>query len=376
MAAAVNYYKNGGSLSDLKRSFNRNDYTQGYYFGIDKNMISSAVQGHIGEKIGAIGRLNYKFSAGDGCKILRNKKEVGSAVFENGKLNIRGSVKNGDSVHITKDNALRRRLLKNIKPLNIEFAGALKKAQTIDYTVQECRMQNAKCKIAVIDNRFDYDTSGADILIYAPDDYSKIDIKTDKEVYLYLPAYFSAADLSTVKKSLYLFDGIYTDGSYGLKLKEQLKTKLFLGSGVNIFNSPDIEAVKDNYFVLSKELSYKEALDLAHDNAFYYTLGSNAVMNLIYCPFENKCNENLCKGRLVLKDYAGREFPLRKIKLSTCRFEVYNNAYVSCDNQKLNMLYNFIGMKNQDKQKLLSAPNSAQEILFNRTSQISKKGIK
>ena len=64
VGSAVKYYKDifsGASqekltsdISDVKRAFNRGNYTLGYANGQDKNLISSDIQGHIGEKIGTI----------------------------------------------------------------------------------------------------------------------------------------------------------------------------------------------------------------------------------------------------------------------------------------------------------------------------------
>ena len=50
-------------------------------------------------------------------------------------------------------------------------------------------------------------------------------------------------------------------------------------------------------------------------------------MDLIYCPFEKKCNS--CDKREIYKltDENGRKFPLRRYKCAdSCRFEVYNCA--------------------------------------------------
>ncbi len=133
VSAAVGYYKNilsGKSdvrdLSALKRVYNRGNYTSGLAFGQDKNFISSAVQGHIGEFVGVIkvenGKFTVKsdenFSNGDCFKILREGKEVGGALYA-GKikggfaLSCRERLKNGDKAFITTDVALNARLAAN-----------------------------------------------------------------------------------------------------------------------------------------------------------------------------------------------------------------------------------------------------------------------
>ncbi len=132
VGAAVRYYrtlidgKQGKEqmLSDLKRTFNRGNYTKGLAFGQDKRFLSTLVQGHIGEKLGVVKVINgkyhvesgYKPKNGDAFKILREGKEVGGALFlqSAGKSFVIGSkirLKNGDGVFITTDTAVNERVL-------------------------------------------------------------------------------------------------------------------------------------------------------------------------------------------------------------------------------------------------------------------------
>ncbi len=132
VGAAVRYYrtlidgKQGKEqmLSDLKRTFNRGNYTKGLAFGQDKRFLSTLVQGHIGEKLGVVKVINgkyhvasgYKPKNGDAFKILREGKEVGGALFLQsvGKSFVIGSkirLKNGDGVFITTDTAVNERVL-------------------------------------------------------------------------------------------------------------------------------------------------------------------------------------------------------------------------------------------------------------------------
>lgn len=148
VSAAVKYYKNllQGSaqkcdLSALKRTYNRGNYTKGLAFGQDKSLISSAVQGHIGEYLGTVSVVSGKYvcrsafvcGAGDGFKILRGGKEVGGAAFGEKvaggfTLKSSGRLKNGDKVFITTDARLNKKLLegkltKKIKISAEIFAG-------------------------------------------------------------------------------------------------------------------------------------------------------------------------------------------------------------------------------------------------------------
>lgn len=132
VAAAVRYYralldKSGNEkqvLSDLKRTYNRGNYTKGLAFGQDKRFLSTAVQGHIGEKVGVVKVINGKFFVesvfkprqGDAFKILRDGKEVCGATFVKTEgrdfiLSSKIRLKNGDGVFITTDTAVNERVL-------------------------------------------------------------------------------------------------------------------------------------------------------------------------------------------------------------------------------------------------------------------------
>ncbi len=142
VAAAVRYYRtilDGAvgaeqTLSDLKRTFNRGNYTKGLAFGQDKRFLSTQVQGHIGEKLGVVKVVNgqyrveseYKPRTGDAFKILREGKEVGGAIFSKaeGKWFVVSSkyrLKNGDGVFITTDTAVNERILAAKKTGNISL---------------------------------------------------------------------------------------------------------------------------------------------------------------------------------------------------------------------------------------------------------------
>ena len=132
VAAAVRYYRtlldNQGdkelALSDLKRAYNRGNYTKGLAFGQDKRFLSTAIQGHLGEKVGVVQVVNGKFyvesrfrpTQGDAFKILRDGKELGGAVFlkQEGRaftLQSKLRLKNGDSVFVTTDTNSSARVL-------------------------------------------------------------------------------------------------------------------------------------------------------------------------------------------------------------------------------------------------------------------------
>ncbi len=132
VAAAVRYYRRllegkgetSTFLSDLKRTYNRGNYTKGLAFGQDKRLLSTAIQGHVGEKVGVVKVVGGKFlvessfrpQSGDAFKILRDGKEIAGGTFgkQEGKVfSVQSKVrlKNGDGVFITTDTAVNRRVL-------------------------------------------------------------------------------------------------------------------------------------------------------------------------------------------------------------------------------------------------------------------------
>lgn len=158
--AAVRYYRallDGApakeELSDLKRAYNRGDYTRGLAFGQGADFLSRAVQGHIGEKVGTLSLVNGKYfcksdfaaQSGDGFKILRSDEEVGGALFAgSGKggffLSPNARLAAGDEVRVTTDTAGSARLLSCDKKRSIDveveiYAGELPRARCGEITV-------------------------------------------------------------------------------------------------------------------------------------------------------------------------------------------------------------------------------------------------
>lgn len=131
VAAAVGVYRKAidglsFDLSEIKRTYNRGDYTEGYVFGFNGGILSDKIQNHCGEYFGLVkrvygGKLIFDgikpARCGDGFKILRNGFETGNAVcLRNGKeLDCKGDVRVNDVVMITRDAALSEELL-NAEP--------------------------------------------------------------------------------------------------------------------------------------------------------------------------------------------------------------------------------------------------------------------
>ena len=143
-AAAVKYYKTlmegknaSEELSNLKRAFNRGDYTEGLAFGQKKNFLSRKVQGHIGEEVGEVTvtkrgylcKCAFVPEKGDGFKILRNGKEVGGAAFLSAEkdgfyLTSSSRLLAGDKVCVTTSKAASEAALsgKRLRPVKVALS--------------------------------------------------------------------------------------------------------------------------------------------------------------------------------------------------------------------------------------------------------------
>lgn len=182
----------------------------------------------------------------------------------------------------------------------------------------------------------------ADILIYKPSDYADMSALSAMQrghgaKYLYLPPFFTERDERAAAELISHADGLYCEGTYGLILARKYHKPLFAGTGFNLTNAFAVAGVKEagaQYFALSKELTEREQHALAEEGAFALTVGSVKVMDLVYCPFERNCASCDRRSFYTLKDEEGREFPLRRYRVSgsACRFEVYNCASLAAYN--------------------------------------------
>ena len=157
VASAVRYYRgilDGADerelsirLSDLKRAYNRGDYTKGLAFGQDASFLSRSVQGHIGVKVGVVSRVAFRGNRneridrggeypvksdfaprqGDAFKVLRDGAEAGGARFSRaikGGFTVFSAAKllPGDEVFVTTDAAASERALSGGKNLPVRLS--------------------------------------------------------------------------------------------------------------------------------------------------------------------------------------------------------------------------------------------------------------
>lgn len=433
---------NGASLSkgqyeNLKRTFNRGDYTEGYAYGQDKKLISDKVQGHIGSVVASVlaikgnqlilSGLKHNIKEGDSFKVLTGGVETGHAlaVNKNGKVVVLFKEKAfvGSQLAITKDISLKERYMANAKvfpvkavveavigqPLKLTLNGReyysdfivqpaltsavtkteikenLRRKDVYPFEVTPSCVMNEKVfipkkamnalrasayeeyfysfaaernlpsyehnnvkqsdsdnggllqEIAVISNNFDF--NAVDVikkLIFCPNNYNDEAeferffaqaLKFNAEKYLYLPAFLNSKDEKIVVSRLDGFDGVYCEGGSGIFLAKRYNKKIFGGIELNVTNNLTYEQLTIeglDEISLSKELSRAELLQM--NEGYVLSLGAIKIMSLMYCPFSKNCAS--CKRGCLfkLRDSANRVFPVRRYKLSECRFELYNES--------------------------------------------------
>ncbi len=480
------------SFSDLKRSFNRGNYTKGLAFGQKNDFISDKIQGHIGETVGIIESKKGKFATvklttnylpkeKDAYKLIsKNGFEIGNAVFNkvtNDSLiiSINGNASVGDIVNLTTDVSLSEKVLSasrkqiieiiakfiandkaeitcnyNDREVTVSSENVLDVGNTLFLTEEEViacfnkvdglpfipkltviiegkpfipksklnnlrrdfysklfnfeRKQKVKKTLTIqdeiISDRINYNTviisndftsvnlqNSAYVLF--PDDYNndlifntyfKQATKSNAKTYLFIPAYFNTTDEEIILKRSKNFYGVYVDSYQGVIFAKKYGLKYFSGTGVNITNNIDVCAV-DTPFVISKELSLKDcnAIIAKNNNAFVFYFGKTTLMDLIYCPLGKTCSKCYATDNMQLIDENNRAFALRRYKISSCRFNLYNAYDLICPNSLVkNKVINLIGYSEQMRKLIvenLSNTEKLKEIIINYTAGNLNKGI-
>ena len=229
-------------------------------------------------------------------------------------------------------------------------------------------------------------------LIFCPNDYNN-DAEFEKffgdakrfygaRTYLYIPAYLNETDVKIVKKRLADFDGVYGDGLFAIDFAKEAGKELFAGLSFNVFNSFDLKNL-DCKIALSKELSETEIRNggMIKKNSYVFDCGNVLLMNLIYCPFSKKCdNCNATEKNIRLVDEDGRVYRLRKYKLSSCRFEIYNESDLIFTGKKdFNELFNFCSYNSAETERVLKGISDGADLkeLFDKyTYGNLKRGVK
>ena len=283
VAAAVKYYKNilrnaltGTDFSDLKRTYNRGNYTKGLAFGQDKSFISSAVQGHIGEFVGLIKVQNGKyiclskqnFRKGDSFKILRNGSEVGGADFseqiKNG-FTVTSATKlySGDKVFVTTDTAVNERLL------NIQ------RKIPVNLIIKLCQGKRAEIKVNGIIIKGDNVLSAAKTRPLSEEEIKNCFNKTDKYPFEIIfteiltdGVFMASSELNNLRRRTYAeyYAGISGNNNEAVEKKHELPQ-------INNVKNKKIAVICDNFINISADIAVlkpNDYSDIKFDlNRFY-----------------------------------------------------------------------------------------------------------
>lgn len=231
---------------------------------------------------------------------------------ENFRAHIKTTLKGNIFIAKSSLNGIRREFYSRL-----EDELSKKEVEIYEYPeVEPVKLSGGCKKVAVLSDSY----KECDILICKPDDYNSdfkflSDVKAEK--YLYVPAFACSSDIEKIKEKLPLFDGIYCDGTWGMRFAEEMGKKLFAGTGFNITNYIAAEYIKGKaeYYCVSKELNFAEQRKLCSDNSFVLTCGGIKVMDLIYCPFEKTCKDCDKRNFYELSDENGRVFPVHRYEL-------------------------------------------------------------
>ena len=162
---------------------------------------------------------------------------------------------------------------------------------------------------------------------------------------MYIPAFLTEKDEKIISAVIEPFDGLYCESASGLFLAKRYKKKFFGGIELNVANNFTYEALQldgASEIALSKELSKSEIDKMPGGSVL--ALGNIKVMSLIYCPFGKTCADCNRHSYFTLKDGAGREFPVRRYRISECRFEIYNEKMLRSKTDFSKQIFDFTGV--------------------------------
>lgn len=228
------------------------------------------------------------------------------------------------------------------------------KRETTPYSFEPLRFSKpaeAEKIVAVMGSEFNFQ-SKVDLLIFKPYDYAdaaerdrflRFARRHARRTALYVPGFLNGADREIVKRAASSFDLLYVEGLEGLALANELSMECIPGTGFNLTNSLQC-AYFSGQKVLSKELDWREQRALA---GMTLTAGSLKVMDLLYCPFRKNCASCNQKHFYRLKDEEGRVFQVRRYRLSSCRFELFNCADLATVQDFAGALYDFTTIREQ-----------------------------
>jgi len=269
-------------------------------------------------------------------EILENFKRV-----DNYPFNVSLSIVNDKNIFVPKSllNDFRRIVYNKIFSNNSN----VKNLKIKDIIRDNIAFSNNKHTICMVDN-FSILPSADKYVLY-PNNYKilnkyveEINSKNIKNVYIFIPSFLSNKDFALIEPYVSCFAGVYADGLNGVFFAKSKHLSLIAGLGLNIFNSISYNSLKDyvncDDIIISKEIASNEVFAGKTLN-----FGRVSLMEFIYCPFRNNCDK--CSKENFFKCYDEYEdFILRRVEISSCRFELLTNKVI----KKLDKFANFISL--------------------------------
>ena len=405
---------------NLLRTYNRGNCTEGLGFGQDGKLISDKIQNHCGVAVGSVAavkgdvliarNLKTNPSEGDCFKIISDEKEVGNCVAVSSPngivLKFKGKASVGDVIAVTKDVSLSDCYSSKRKffPVTARFTAEIGKPPVLivngkayegNFVCQKA-LTSAVTKSEIKENLRKTDVfpfgitpsceMGNDLFIlkrslnelraraysdlfysYAVPNEKRVNNadKIDDFNDFYATrnqcgSSLTSDDEAIITEKADRFDGLYCEGASGIFLAKRLKKEIFGGVELNVTNLLSFGELKKNGaepVSLSKELSYDELKSMP-DEGVVLCGGSIKIMSLEYCPFGKKCRDCKRENRFVLRDAERRAFPVRRYKLSSCRFELYNCLPLKSEVRFKNELFDFTMLGNEEKEYFLRRASS------------------
>ncbi|MBQ7092792.1 MAG: U32 family peptidase, partial [Clostridia bacterium] len=179
--------------------------------------------------------------------------------------------------------------------------------------------------------------SGADEVALEPWDYSQeafaglAEYRKKAKLLISLPAVIiSAAEREKIRRicSSGLVDGAIVANIGQLELIKDLPLKI-AGSQTNAANAHTVKAYREMGFdrvTLSLELTRPQLRDISGTGTAVSIYGRTQLMQLRHCTLREQKGCQNCKGQVgIMKDEAGREFPLRNIRQAgSCLLRLLN----------------------------------------------------
>lgn len=326
-------------IDRLKTVFNRGNFSHAYIDEDKPEIIYPLQQNHIGLKIGAVASTvgnsimpdrKHAVKDGNGYKILRGGREVGSASAINGKLRFVGRVNKGDSVCLTKSADIEREIAHKINA--IKDGKKISKIVTNNHSTMSDIVANeymlpSQCRILLTDEYCaDELKRNCELIIFAPSVYKVAIIdefvkSVSVPVLLDMPIVARGKDVAILENIIAkkLVSGYVANNLYALEMCKD--APVLLGMGMNSISS---------LLTVPKIMSPEAAT--VSSNSAVYAFGRLTLMNLTHCPLRqagNECNNCGSISNISMRDEIKNEFPLRRHRIHYCYWELTNGKILN-----------------------------------------------